>query len=195
MPVERPDYLPGGYYHVYNRGAHRASLFREEVNYLFVLERMKAYCRALELAPVAYCLLPNHYHFLIRQDGAHAAGLLPQRVFNSYSKAYNKTYGHSGTLFEGSYRVRHVTEEGYLMHLCRYIHLNAVLHGLVRDVEGWPYSNYLEWIGERNGTLVDRRLVAEHFSAVGSYRAFVQEYLCHRQLPSGLEYVRGWERA
>ncbi len=102
---------------------------------------MKAYCRSLRLTLIAYCLLPNHYHYLIRQDGEHAAGLLPQRVFNSYSKAYNKRYGHSGTLFEGNYRVILVEQEAHLLHLSRYIHANPVIHGLVVDVANWPYSN------------------------------------------------------
>jgi REP element-mobilizing transposase RayT len=112
MPSKRPDYLPGHYYHFYNRGAHHRSIFREPDNYLFVLRKMKHYCRSFSLAPIAYCLLPNHYHYLIRQDGEDPAGLLPQRVFNSYSKAHNKRYGHSGTLFEANYRVIAVQEEG-----------------------------------------------------------------------------------
>ena len=117
MPTSRPEYLPGHFYHLYNRGAHQVSIFREEDNYLFVLRKTQAYCRSLSLTPIAYCLLPNHYHFLIRQDGEHRAGLLPQRVFNSYSKAYNKRYDHSGTLFEGNYQVVPVEREAHLLHL------------------------------------------------------------------------------
>ena len=87
MRPRRPEYLSHHYYHVYNRGAGKHPIFREGENYVFVLRRMKEYLRALELTAIAYCLMPNHYHFLIRQDGEHAAGLLPQRVFNSYTKA------------------------------------------------------------------------------------------------------------
>ena len=194
MPTFRPEYLAGHYYHLYNRGAHQVSIFREEDNYYFVLRKMQAYCRSLSLTPIAYCLLPNHYHFLIRQDGEHRAGLLPQRVFNSYSKAYNKRYGHSGTLFEGNYRAVAVESESYLLHLCRYIHANPVIHGLVEDVADWPYSNYLEWIGEREGTLLDREFVRAHFPTPDSYREFVADYLAQRRLPEELEaYLRIWE--
>jgi hypothetical protein len=94
-----------------------------------LLRKMKGYVRELSLAPIAYCLLPNHYHWLVRQDGDVRAGLLPQRVFNAYGKAYNKRYGHSGTLFEGAYKVEPVLDEGHLLHLCRYIHANPVVHG------------------------------------------------------------------
>jgi putative transposase len=194
MPARRPAYGPGQFYHFYNQGAHGVSIYREEKNYFFVLRKMQAYCQSLRLAPIAYCLLPNHYHYLIRQDGEPVAGLLPQRVYNSYSKAYNKRYGHRGTLFAGSYRVKAVEEEGYLLHLCRYIHANPVIHGLVDDVVDWPYSNYLEWIGERSGRLVDREFVKAHFPTADLYRAFVADYLAERRLPEVLaSYLREWE--
>ena len=156
MPAKRPDYFPSGVYHFYNRGSHRESIFREPDNYLFVISRIKHYLAELNLVVLAYCLMPNHYHLLILQEGGQPAGLLPQRVFNSYSKAYNKVLQHSGTLFEGPYRVKPVVQTSHLLQLCRYIHGNPVKDGLVKYPADWPYSNYLEWVERRNGTLVDR---------------------------------------
>ena len=103
MPHARKDILtwqPEGYYHIYNRGARQGSIFREPANYLFVLARMRHYAKAFSISVIAYCLMPNHYHFLLRQEGEAPAGSLPQSVFNSYTKAYNKRYEQSGTLFE-----------------------------------------------------------------------------------------------
>jgi len=68
-----------------NRGRSRLSIFRELDNYLFVMDKLQRYQREFNLAVIASCLLPNHYHFLVRQDGEHRASLLPQRIFNSYS--------------------------------------------------------------------------------------------------------------
>lgn len=187
MPRPRPEFLPGCYYHIYNRGAHRVSIFYETDNYLFVLGKMKRYVRALQVTPIAYSLLPNHYHLLTRQDGEQRAGLLPQLVFNSYSKAYNRRYNHSGTLFEGSYRIILVEEETHLLHLCRYVHANPVKHGLVDRPEDWPYSNYLEWIGLRQGTMVDREFVRRYFPEAGAYEEFVWAYLLNRGHPAGVE--------
>ena len=152
---------------------------------------MKKYRREIDLSLIAYCLLPNHYHFLVRQDGEYPAGLLPQRVFNSYSKAYNKRYGHSGTLFEGTYKVVGVTAEAHLRHLCRYIHANPVKHGLVHNLDEWPYSNYLEWIGRRQGTLVDRKFVKDMFGGEAEYEEFVLDYLIARELPLELKQYLG----
>jgi len=107
MPYARKDILTwqtGMYYHIYNRGVSKSTIFREPKNYLFVIAKIKEYSLANNLAMIAYCLEPNHYHFLTRQDGDEPAGNLPQSVFNSYTKAYNKMYQHSGTLFEGRFQ-------------------------------------------------------------------------------------------
>ena len=146
MRPRRPAYLPGHYYHIYNRGTNREPIFVEPDNYEFVLRKIKLYLRELALTLIAYCLNLNHYHWLVRQDGEQPAGLLPQRVFNSYTKAFNKRYERSGTLFEGPYKVIQIERPAHLVHLCRYIHANPVKDGLVDEIEQWPYSNYLEWV-------------------------------------------------
>lgn len=130
MSRKLPPFKAEHYYHLYNRGAHKRPIFHDEDNYFFVLRKVKEYCDKLMLTIIAYCLMPNHYHFLVRQDGDIAAGKLVQRVFNSYSKAYNKRYQHSGTLFEGPYEARIIDQESYLLHLCRYVHTNPVKDGL-----------------------------------------------------------------
>ena len=191
MP-KRPLYTPGEYYHIYNRGAHQTAIFREPENYVFVLKNVKKYCQELQVTPIAYCLMPNHYHFLLRQDGETSVGLLPQRVFNSYTKAYNKRYEHSGTLFEDNYKVRHVQGESYLLNLCRYIHANPVKDGIVSDLLDWPYSNYLEWIGERRGTLIDREFVKLYFETPVTYREYVAAYLQERKVLERLDYLGNW---
>jgi putative transposase len=133
--------------------------------------------------------LPNHYHFLIRQDSEQAGELLPQRIFNSYSKAYNKRYDHSGTLFESQYKVITVHIESYVLDVCRYIHANPVKHGIVNDLREWPYSNYLEWIEERSGTLVDRDFVRLYYPTPEEYRETMLVYLQQREQLAALTYL------
>lgn len=190
MPYPRKDTLTwqeGMYYHVYNRGVSKATIFREETNYLFALSKIKKYSNTNHITMIAYCLMPNHYHFLVRQDGEEAAGNLPQSVFNSYTKAYNNRYEHSGTLFEGRFRAKAVQTKSHLLHLCRYIHGNPVKDGLVAGPADWPYSNYLEWIGARDGTLVDRDFIENQFGNADDYKKFLFEYLKSRQLPDDVK--------
>ena len=198
MPYARKDtitWMPGSYYHIYNRGVNKSTLFREEENYMFVLRKARTYCDDFRLTLIAYCLMPNHYHFLARQDGKQPAGLLPQRIFNSYTKAYNRRYDHSGTLFERRYQAKLIESEAHLLHLCRYIHANPVKDRITIEVEDWPYSNYLEWIRRRDGNLVDSAFVEEHFRSGEDYKDFVNDYLRTRKLPEEVaNYLSDLER-
>ena len=194
MPYARKDLLTwqkGMYYHIYNRGAHQTSIFREPGNYLFVIDKLKEYSHKNHLTVIAYCLMPTHYHICVRQDGAEPAGNLPQYVFNSYTKAYNLKYAHSGTLFEGRFRAKLIQTTGHLLHLCRYIHGNPVKDGLVANPADWQYSNYLEWIGLRNGTLVDHDFIEHQFDNGKEYQQFLFQYLQSRDLPEDVKKFLG----
>jgi putative transposase len=187
MSKKRPPYIKGHYYHFYNRGSHRLSIFHEANDYTYLLRHFKTYAHKFQIAPISYSLLPNHYHMCLRQDGEVKAGVLIQHLFNRYGKTYRQKYNHSGTIFEGPYKVKIVTDESYLLHLCRYIHANPVKHGIIQDIADWPYSNYQEWLGIRQGTLVDRQFIADHFPHPGEYEEFVRDYLLNDTLPDGMD--------
>jgi putative transposase len=187
MPKPRPPYLKGHYYHFYNRGSRQLSIFHNRNDYLYLLRHFKEYAQKFQITPIAYCLQPNHYHICLRQDGPVNAGVLIQRLFNRYGKTYRQKYTHSGTIFEGPYKVKIVDNHTYLLHLCRYIHANPVKHGIVPEITDWPYSNYLDWIGTRPGTLLDRQFIADHFPQPNEYEAFVKEYLLSHTLPDGMD--------
>ena len=189
MPRRNIIYIQGHYYHIYNRGAGRHDLFIERDNYLYVLRKTKEICDELNLAVIAYCLMPNHYHFLLRQDGDASAGEFPGRVFGGYSRAVNLCYGWSGTLFESRYKARHVDRDTYLRHLCRYIHANPVVSGLVRRPQEWPYSNFREWIRQRPGTLVDHAFIADFFGDPSAYARSVADFIKTKQSLDDLSYL------
>ncbi|MGQ0603776.1 MAG: REP-associated tyrosine transposase [Anaerolineales bacterium] len=191
MARRNVTFVQGGHYHVFNRGANRQPIFREDENYLYLLRRIKSDADEWHVTLLAYCLMPNHYHFVVRQDSDRPISGFVQAVFNSYTKALNKRYGRSGTLFQGPYRAVAVASEEYLTHLCRYVHRNPLEAGLVSRLGDWPYSNFPEWIGERQGTLVDRQFAASRFPTAESYARFVLDYTPPERLE---QLVRQLER-
>lgn len=171
----------GKYYHVYNRGCNRITIFREEENYHFLTRRIQSASVNCNITVIAYCLMPNHYHLLVRQDAEKSVSDFVQKIFNSYTKAFNKRYGRSGTLFEERFEAKEVDSDEYLIHLVRYIHLNPLKAGLVSNCQDWEFSNYREWIGMRQSLLFDSDLVSTLFKDITSYTSFVEEYnIAHR---------------
>lgn len=171
------QFTQGEHYHLYNRGRSKLAIFHEKANYIFAIKKLSRYSKQFNIKIIAYCLLPNHYHFLVRQDDQHRAGLLPQRVFNSYSKAYNKRFDHSGTIFEGRYKAIHVDTDVYAAQLCQYIHLNPVKHGLVQHPDQWPWSNWLDVTRKRNGELQDTMFISSIFGSTHHYKTSVLKAL------------------
>ena len=189
MARRKTTFAQGEYYHIYNRGANRQPIFRCDDNYVFLLRRVKRYIVQWQIVVIAYCLMPNHYHFVLLQAGEHSISRFMQSLFNSYTKAFNKMYDRSGTLFEGPFRATHVTDDVYLLHLCRYLHLNPLEAGLVTDLRDWPYSNYLEWVEQRNGTLVDREFVQSHFPTPAEYVQFVTDHTPPKQIADAIQKI------
>jgi len=118
--------------------------------------------------------MPNHYHFLLfaKQDGA--PGQFIQRLFNSYTQAFNLQQGRSGTLFEGRAKSKLIFENEYFFQLTRYIHLYPVRARLVTRPEEWIFSNYREFIGMRKGLLFDAEFLETQFGSRGEYRSFAE---------------------
>ena len=147
---ERSPLQPGLYYHIYGRGNSGEPLFREERNYSYFLKLYAKYTEPVA-ATYAYCLLSNHYHFLVRilETGPVSETgpvLDPSRHFNNlfiaYAKAFNKAYSRTGALFESPFRRKVVENDRYFTALIAYIHRNPQKHGFVDDFREWPYSSY-----------------------------------------------------
>jgi REP element-mobilizing transposase RayT len=171
----------GQYYHIYSRGNNRENLFFEDRNYPYFLA---LYAR--HVAPVAdtyaYCLLPNHFHLLVRirmaeeQDPYSTEPLRlmnPSRQFgtwlNAYTKAINKVYGRTGSLFQNPFGRVLVMSDAHLVHLVGYIHQNPQRHGLVPDFRQWPYSSYRAMLSQKR-TRVCRDEVLAWYQGAAAFR-------------------------
>lgn len=187
MPRRLTPFVPGLYYHIHNRGNNRQSIFFQPQNYLYFLRNVKRYL--VPLANVtAYCLMPTHYHILVRvQTSEVSLSRAMMRLSVSYTKAINKRFERVGSLFQGQFQAKPVQSYHHLLNLCVYLHANPVKDGLVTDPADWVYSNYLEWLGQRDGTLVDRKFMQEHFGSPTEYRELVMQFVKTRYLPDDVK--------
>lgn len=133
------QYVSESYYHVYLRGASKTQIFQDKTDYekfLSLFERYLSkdpklssngipyphYYKQIEL--LAYCLMPTHFHLLIWQEDTKSIINFMRSLLTSYSRYYNLKYKRTGALFEGRYKASLISDDSYLVHISRYIHLN-----------------------------------------------------------------------
>jgi len=162
-------------YHIYNRS--NEIVFHNRENYLFFLKKIRElilpYCNI-----VAYCLMPNHFHLIltIKPDGvtlinnekleemqvlSRAIGT----VLSSYTQALNKQQGRRGSLFAHKTKAKILNDakDDYALNCFMYVHQNPILAKLVDKIENWEFSSFPDYIGKRNGTLVNQQLGLDIF--------------------------------
>jgi REP element-mobilizing transposase RayT len=173
-------------YHIWNRGVNHSTIFCNDDNYRYFL---RLYIHHIE--PVAetyvYCLLPNHFHFLIhtRSDAEQreyrqkvqgdplrftAPSQAFSNLFNAYVRAFNKHHNRTGGLFEDRFGRKPVRTDAYLAQLVTYIHQNPLKHGLVDDISDWRYSSY-DALAHGKASRVNRDEVMSWFGSASNFIA------------------------
>ena len=182
----RTDHLePDFFYHIYNRGINGVRIFESEENYFYFLKRLKVF-----LSPVcefyAYCLMPNHFHFVVRiksdkeieafskndnnkqvfsEKGLHSYDSLISKqfakFFSSYSQAFNKfNKNRTGALLESPFKRIRIENEEYIRKLIIYVHQNP--KNLVEQLEDYSFSSYRSIVSDEV-TFLKRKEVLEIF--------------------------------
>ncbi len=181
---------PGSYYHIFNRGINKESVFKERKNYLYFLGKYLKYIHPIAKT-FSYCLLNNHFHLLIQirteveirnnlplKEGFEIKKLISNQfshLFNSYAQSINKSFGRTGGLFETPFRRIAVQDESHLNQLVLYIHLNPVKHGFTDDYVNYPFSSYSLFLNKKD-TKVARDEVINWFGGIENFIVSHQEY-------------------
>lgn len=188
MPVKNTvrAFYANQYYHVYNRGWNRTTIFLDARDYLY-FENLLARSISLprtkdpkgreykwlgdQLDLNAYCLMPNHFHMLIYQRQEWAITELLQSVSTAYSLYFNKRYGRRGSLFENRFKSVEVTRDEQLQHITRYIHLNH------KDFRTWAFSSYRDYLNSEDARdWLTPKPILGLFDSTVQYEAFVLDY-------------------
>lgn len=108
-----------------------------------ILSRMENDEKLVEI--VAYCLMPTHYHLILKQLRDKGISKYIANICNSYTRYFNLKHERKGPLWQSNYKSVLVDNDEQLLHLTRYVHLNPVTSGIVKKLESWPYSSYNEY--------------------------------------------------
>ncbi len=158
--------LGGDYYHIYNRGINSGTIFFQERNYNYFLSLLKKY--TLDYVEVlAYCLLPNHFHLLVKiketiivttnngeiiNDEAKVGEFVSEqfrRMFISYSQAINRQEKRTGSLFIRNFKRILLEDDDHLKYLFFYIHYNPAKHGISNNFKEYKFSSYEAYFSKK----------------------------------------------
>jgi putative transposase len=181
--------LPGYPHHIVQRGHNKQTVFRDDGDRRYYLDLLATYVQRYDCRLMAYCLMTNHIHLLIRPyDRNHMIKLLHGVGF-MYAKYFNLTEERSGAFWENRYHSSVIMEEIYLWRVAQYICLNPVRAGIVENPGDYPWSSAkMHFNGEMNGLPIDDwigddRRVAFRESVLAESESCAIQFALQRNLP------------
>lgn len=195
MALRKTVLAEGEVYHILNRGVDKRVIFSDTWGYKRFIQAMIYY--QIKNPPVkfskfilnkdrykiekdkklveifAYCLMPTHFHFILKQLSKDGISLFIKKLLDSYARYFNTKYSRRGPLFEGNFKAIRAENDEQLIHLSRYIHLNPITDFLVRDLKDYLYSSYSEYLGFSKTKIADKEFILSHFSSPKKYEDFV----------------------
>jgi putative transposase len=166
----------GAFYHIIVRGNQKQDIFLDDTDRRRYLERVKTYKNTCGFILYAYILMRNHVHLLVETPKDPISRIM-QRINFTYTQYFNRKYGKVGHLFQGRYKSYLCDKDTYLLNLVRYIHLNPVRAGLVKDAAGYQWSSHGDYVHGTKG-LVDTDKVLRLFSErIGIARQKYMEFM------------------
>jgi len=140
----------GGYcYHVLNRGNRRAEVFHKDGDYAAFLALVVEASIRLPVPVLAYCLMPNHFHLVVRPDGDGDLSRWMHWLTTAHARRYLRHYGGSGHVWQGRFKAFPCQDDDHLRTVVRYVERNPLRAGLVERAEDWPWSSLAAVVPER----------------------------------------------
>lgn len=208
------SFAPGEYFHVYNRGTDKRNIFFDPRDYQRFIESLYlfnseerivlrdvnkkkrfSYERKETLVYIgAYCLMPNHFHLLIKSKNETGVSHFMKKLLTAYSMYFNKKYKRNGVLFQGPFKAEYASRDEYLKYLFAYIHLNPVkliepgwkdngikeLQKAKDFIKSYKYTSYLEYSGgnRAESSILDMSVFPAYFSQkdFDNYMSFWLEF-------------------
>lgn len=125
---------------------------------------------------IAFSLMPNHLHLLLKQTQDNGISNYVSNLTNSYTRYFNTKHKRVGPLFQGKFKAVRIETDEQLIHVSRYIHLNVYSSGVVKNIEeliNYPYSSLPEYLAPQKLNQCQKELVLDQFKNPHSYKKFV----------------------
>ncbi len=214
MSTRTLNFSVGEFYHIYNRGTDSRIIFIDNadkdrfIKLLYIANGTKPfvfrdfpigvpYVNVDKGDPIvaigSYCLMDNHFHLLLKEISDGGISVFMTKVLTSYSSYFNKKYKRTGSLFEGTFKAKHLDTDEYLKYIFSYIHLNPVKiiepnwkeNGIKdrdkakRYLKEYKYSSYLEYLGEKRteNAIINKVEFPEYFADFKEFDLFINEWL------------------
>jgi len=218
MPARYTPLVTNHFYHVFNRGINSEPIFLDKkhftralnllhfYNYVdypvrfskFLLlsnDRRKEIWKRLEKSTkhteiISYCLMPNHFHLLLKQRIDHGISKFIANFQNSYAKYCNLKNNRTGHLFQGQFKAVLINTEEQLLHVHRYIHLNPYSAGLVAKLENleiYPWSSFHEYLKSDLFNFTNQEDILSNFKKPDTYKKFILDQADYQK---SLEYIK-----
>lgn len=212
MPRRRTPIIPGEIYHVFNRSIAKQPIFLSQRDYLRAIDVINFYRyqkpplrfshfnrltpelkkeflknlaskkRLVEI--LAFCLMPNHFHFLLKQLHEDSISKFMNNFQHSYSKYFNTKNERVGSLFQAMFKAVRIESDEQLLHVSRYIHLNPVSSFVIKieSLSNHPWSSFHEYISEPKAeSFINTDLVLNNFKSKDDYKKFVFDQASYQQ--------------
>lgn len=206
-------------YHVFNRGLDRRDVFTDKSDFERATRLIKFY-RHLEIPArfskvyqlptkirdgileslyrsdqlvqiISYCLMPNHFHFLLKQNTEKGISTLIANFTNAYTRYFNTKYERSGPLLGGTFKAVHIESEEQLLHVVRYIHLNPVVSCVIQDnrLKDYPWSSHQEYLSLSTSGIAQKDFVLQMFKSVEDYQSFVADQIEYAKMLETIKHL------
>ena len=188
------------YYHVFNSGVEKRKIFLDKQDFQMFMYYVSIYLLPLkividkypnfpprlqsknlnqELELNAYCLMPNHFHFLLRQKSRDAVSRFIKQLMDGYTKYFNEKYQRVGSLMQGRFKAVLIETEELLVHLSRYIHLNPVVANLAEEPKDYIWSSYPSYLEIKEEKILHKKAILDYFRSKEQYQDFVQNQVAY----------------
>lgn len=204
--VRQTPLVSGEFYHVFNRGVARIPMFLSRNDYKQAIQTLYYYRftnppialsrfkelsikekeiflnslqskdRLIDIA--SFVLMPNHFHFLLKQLKDNGVSKFISQFTNSYTRHFNTVYERVGPIYQGVFKSVHIETDEQLVHVSRYIHLNPLVSNVIseKDLLSYPWSSFPDFLNGKS-SLVQLEYILQQFKSPDDYKQFVLDHV------------------